>query len=82
MPGSLCGPLMSMYMVQVPIQKHESMNICIASHMKEKIAFIGHFSALGNDSYKKSKNKILTNLEIFYIFQKIRFSVVAFQALV
>ena len=77
-PGSICGPLMSMYMVQVPIQQHESMNLCISFHMKGKIAFIGHFSALGNDCSKKSKIQILTNFEIFGIFQKIRFLAVAF----
>ena len=77
-PGSICGPLMSMYMVQVPIQQHESMNPCITSNMKGKIAFIGHFSALGNNSSKKSKIQILVNLDFFCIFQKIRFLAVAF----
>ena len=81
-PGSIFGPLMSMFMVQVPTQQHESMNLCISSHMKGKIAFIGNFSALANDSSKTSTIQILTNFEIFGIFQKMRFLAVAFQALV
>ena len=77
-PGSIRGPLMSMYMVQVPIQQHESMNPCNTSSMKGKIAFIGDFSALRNNSSKKSKIQILTNFDFFCIFQKIRFLAVAF----
>ena len=65
---------MSLYMVQVPIQQHESMNICISSHMKGKIAFI---SALGNNWLKKSKIQILKNLKNFDIFKKISFFAVA-----
>ena len=66
-PGSICGPLMSMYMVQVPVHQHESMILCISSHMKGKKPFIGKFSALGNDFSKKSTIQILTNFEIFGI---------------
>ena len=64
-PRSICGPLMSMYMVQVPIQQHESMTICINSNMKGKIAFIGNFSALCNDCSKESKIQILKIFETF-----------------
>ena len=78
MPRSICGPLRSMYMVQVPIQHYESMNICISSHMKGEIAFISHSSALGNDFSKESKIKCLTNFEIFGIFPKIRFLAVEY----
>ena len=77
-PGSIYGPLMSMYMVQMPIQQNVSMNICISFHMKGKIAFIGNFSVLGNKCSKESKIQILTNFEIFGIIQKIRFLAVVF----
>ena len=66
-PRSICGPLMSMYKVQVPIKHHKSLNICISSNMKGKIAFIGHFLALGNNCSKVSKIQILTDFEIFGI---------------
>ena len=77
-PRSICGPLMSTYMVQVPIHQHESMNTCISSHLKGKIAFVGHFSALGNDCSQKGKIQILANFDFFCIFQKIRFLAVTF----
>ena len=58
-PRSVCGPLMSMYMVKLPILQHESMNICSSSNMKGKLVFIGHLPAIGNDFAKK-----IPNLEI------------------
>ena len=55
-----------MYMVQGPIQQHESMNLCISSHMKGKIAFICNFSALGNNSSIERK---IQNFDKFWNFR-------------